>query len=345
MYKRNLKNIIWHSNSSLRVVIQIKHKMNNFKTLSVFILLAIVTCNHAASVPPAEEKITDLPVTIVAVGPNIMESHDTCKIQFYHPSQDSWTTLADLDLPVFDDYSTIVSQGKLYFFGGKKSLEDTGTDEVSSFDLATKEIKQLKPMGEKKRLMSVAEIGDYIYITGGIGEEDKFLDTVERYHPKTDSWSVMAPMHTKRYFHAINVHEGKMYVAGGIGHNSPDYLKSLEIYDPNLNKWTLGTPMNHPRYQFSIVFVDGSIFALGGIYSLKSDDTDGERLDLNTQKWEYFKNPIKDSTWRSATVLDDMIYIHGAGDNNYKYNAKTNEMKKLKSNDHAAPNFLLASTS
>ncbi|XP_077299614.1 uncharacterized protein LOC143920563 isoform X2 [Arctopsyche grandis] len=291
-------------------------------------------------VPPEKDHlITDYPVTIVAVGSPHKDSNN-CVVQFYHPLHDTWTTLAEIDINVSSGYSTIVSHGKLYIFGGKPNTKGP-IDEVKSFDLATKEIKKLTPMGQKKSNMGVAEIGEYIYITGGVDENYNTIATVERYDPKTDSWSGMAPMLGIRSAHASDVYEGKMYVTGGTQEDL-ELLKSLEIYDPNLNKWTLGTPMNHGRMDFAIVFVDGSLFAIGGLDADFGHEMH-ERLDLNTKQWKDFRNPVE-YTWWSAAVLDGLIYIKGYY-MNYKYSTTTNEVVELNPNFKPCTKFLLWSTS
>ncbi|XP_077294994.1 uncharacterized protein LOC143917375 [Arctopsyche grandis] len=290
---------------------------------------------------PKKQKIKD-PVSIVAVGPGDNASNN-CTVQLYDPLDDTWTTVAEVNLNVSTEYSTIISLGKIYFFGGTTN-NDEMSDEVTSFDLATKEIKKLTPMWQKKKNVGVATIGQYIYITGGIDENFDLIDTVERYDTKTDSWSGMAPMLSKRSHHAINEYEGKIYVAGGFGGAIyKDPLKSLEIYDPNLNKWNLGTPMIHARTTFAIVFVDGSLFAIGGLRIV--DHLFGERFDLNTKQWKDFRKNVEDTSWNSAVVLDDMIYMNCNGLNNYQYNTKTNELVELKTNSPSSPNFLLWTTS
>ncbi|XP_077294703.1 uncharacterized protein LOC143917164 [Arctopsyche grandis] len=324
------------------IPINCNYKMMVFKSLSVLTLLAVVSVVRSET--EKEHPITVNPDKIVAVGPGDGASIN-CTVQLYHPLNDTWTTVAVVDINVYSEYSTIVSLGKIYFFGGRKDNEET-TDEVISFDLATKEIKTLAPWGQRKKFVGVAKIGQYIYITGGIDEFYDLLGKVERYDTKTDSWSGMAPMLTMRSHHAINEYEGKIYVAGGFGRSIyQDPLKSLEIYDPNLNKWTLGTPMNHARSTFSIVFVDGSLFAIGGLRNVDVNDIFGEQFDLNTKQWKDFRNTIEDTTSSSAVALDDMIYINCNGINNYKYNTKTNELVALNTNSPTSPNFLLWTTS
>ncbi|XP_077294024.1 uncharacterized protein LOC143916699 [Arctopsyche grandis] len=291
--------------------------------------------------PPKEstKSITDYPITIVALGPSLPLTN-ICTIEFYHPLEDSWAILSKIELNVTKEYSAIYSDKKIFIFGGiNRTTSTTGKiayshcDEVISFDLLTKEISKLTPMGQKKENVGVGKIGEYIYISGGKGINGTIYDTVERYDPKEDAWTFMAPMLTKRYNHAVNVWEGKMYVAGGNDYGYYNLL-SLEIYDPNLNQWTLGTSMKSKRTKFSILFMDGSLFAMGGNY-WRGDDyhkNHGEKLDLKTQTWTDIENPIRDSLWRSAVPFDDKIIIYGDEHQNYEYNPETNELKEKNPN-------------
>ncbi|XP_077294499.1 uncharacterized protein LOC143917013 [Arctopsyche grandis] len=291
-----------------------------------------------------EKLITDYSTTILALGPPDLKSN-ICSIEFYHPSKDLWTVLEEIELNVTDGYSAIVSHGKLLIFGGILN-DHEHSNEVISFDLATKKITKLALMEQKKGNMGVAEIGEFIYVCGGIGDNGTIYNTLERYDPKADSWTFMAPMQNKRYYHAVDVWDGKMYAAGGVD-DKYDNLKSLEIYDPKLNQWTLGTPMEIERYKFSIVFLDGSLFAVGGAWSLSSDNgnNDGEILDLDTQKWTNISNTLEYTTWNSAVAFNNKIIIYGSNTHNYEYNPETTSLREINPNkiNRMSPMLLLAS--
>ncbi|XP_077294035.1 uncharacterized protein LOC143916705 [Arctopsyche grandis] len=201
-------------------------------------------------------------------------------------------------------------------------------------------------MEEKKGNMGVAQIGDFIYVCGGIGENNIVYNTLKRYDPKADSWTFMAPMENKRYFHAVDVWDGKMYAAGGVDYKF-DFFKSLEIYDPKLNQWTLGTPMEIERYKFSIVFLGGSLFAMGGTWNMTygNQNNDGEILDLDTQKWTIISNTLEYTAWRSAVAFNNKIIIYGNKRNNYEYNPETTSLIKINPNkiERSSPMLLLAS--
>ncbi|XP_077294021.1 uncharacterized protein LOC143916696 [Arctopsyche grandis] len=289
--------------------------------------------------------ITDYSTTILALGPSNPESN-ICTVEYYHPSKDLWTVLQEIEFEILTDgYSAIVSHGKLLIFGGALNFNEHLND-VISFELATKIITNLAPMEEKKGKMGVAQIGDFIYVCGGIGDNGTVYNTLERYDPKADSWTFMAPMEIKRYYHAVDVWDGKMYAAGGVDDKS-DYLKSLEIYDPKLNQWTLGTPMEIERYKFSIVFIDGSLFALGGAWtmSISNQNNDGEILNLDTQKWTNISNTLEYTTWNSAVAFNNKIIIYGNYKNNYEFNPETTSLSELNPNkiNRTSPMLLLAS--
>ncbi|XP_077294022.1 uncharacterized protein LOC143916697 [Arctopsyche grandis] len=337
-----------NNNYELNLETFLLRKMNPKKILRsspISFLVPKTLVSVFQSAPPENETlITDYSTTILALGPSDPKSN-ICTVEFYHPSKDLWTVLEKIELNVTDGYSAIVSHGKLLIFGGILNYHEH-FNEVMSFDLATKKITKLAPMEEKKGNMGVAQIDEFIYVCGGIGDNGTIYNTVERYDPKADSWTFMAPMENKRYFHAVNVWDGKMYAAGGVDYKF-DYLKSLEIYDPKLNQWTLGTPMEIERYKFSIIFLDGRLFALGGTWSMSIDNqnNDGEILDLDTQKWTNISNTLEYTTWHSAVAFNNQIIIYGSNTGNFEYNPETTSLSELNPNkiNRTSPMLLLAS--
>ncbi|XP_077294032.1 uncharacterized protein LOC143916704 [Arctopsyche grandis] len=325
MYKKNLENIIWHIGSSLRDVIQITYKMKSFKTLSLFILLAIVTFVHSATVIAKDESTkSDEQYTLFAVGPTSNPKAYT--VEVYDPEKDLWSIFTKFERITNYDYSPFVFNGKLLIFGGETDAF-VYSNEVVAYDLMKNTSTNLSPMGEKKTKVGISEIDGYIYVTGGQGNGPSIYDTVERYDPKTDSWAFMAPMLTKRYFHAVNVWEGKMYVAGGVFEGDKS-TNSIEIYDPKSNTWTLGTPMQVNRYGFSIVFADASLFAFGGDWY---NGVQGERFNFTTKKWSKIINPIDSTMWSEAIVFGENIILSANYDIYHEFNPKTNEVRELKS--------------
>lgn len=134
-----------------------------------------------------------------------------------------------------------------------------------------------------------------IYLTGGIGREfgathpEVVLSAVEIYDPRTDSWTIGAPMSRPRQVHASTFGtDGKLYVFGGcacVGGlvatsgsdpavNARAALELLEeshsialteVYDPAADRWEPRAPMPTPRQELTAATGrDGLIYVIGG---------------------------------------------------------------------------------
>lgn len=133
------------------------------------------------------------------------------------------------------------------------------------------------PMGavtaQSPRYATVAaEIGGRVYVAGGIvriaDAADVVTPAVEAYDPDDGSWTRGAPMPTARAFSAAAVHDGKLYVFGGIGADGKT-LDVVEAFDPWTNSWTSRAPMRVPRSRCAATLrADlGGIVVAGGLGS------------------------------------------------------------------------------
>ena len=101
--------------------------------------------------------------------------------------------------------------------------------------------------------------GGYLYTLGGY-DGASYLNTVERYDPKTKEWSYVAPMHFSRSCFASAVADGYLYALGGYG---PSYLSTVERYDPETDEWEMVPAMSTNRINFGVGVVNGCIFVVG----------------------------------------------------------------------------------
>jgi len=142
-----------------------------------------------------------------------------------------------------------------------------------------------------------------IYLVGGAGrrsdEDDSplyLLSSLEIFNPKTNKWTLGAPMHQGRQiFPATFAPDGKMYVFGGFGHlglidqkpgesnqayekrskemdeMARQVLSSVEAYDPKTNTWTPRAPMPvGVEGAGAALGADGKIYVVGGTRSYSS---------------------------------------------------------------------------
>ena len=59
--------------------------------------------------------------------------------------------------------------------------------------------------------------------------------SVERYCPRTNTWTAAEPMHEARFGCAVVAHQGRIYVGGGFGQDKA-ILCTVESYDPDTDK-------------------------------------------------------------------------------------------------------------
>ncbi|XP_077565022.1 uncharacterized protein LOC144180532 [Haemaphysalis longicornis] len=86
--------------------------------------------------------------------------------------------------------------------------------------------------------------------------------TVERYHPRLNQWTMVAPMKRRRSDGSACAINGKVYVSGGF--NGQNVLLSAEEYTPSSDSWSLVTPLPSPRCSHRIICRAGRIYVIGG---------------------------------------------------------------------------------
>lgn len=64
----------------------------------------------------------------------------------------------------------------------------------------------------------------------------QFLFSFLRYDPKTDTWTMVAPLSMPRDAVGVCLLGDKLYAVGG--YDGQTYLNTMEAYDPQTNEWT-----------------------------------------------------------------------------------------------------------
>lgn len=123
----------------------------------------------------------------------------------------------------------------LFITGG--SLTGRSRNEVYSYSPANNTAQEVASMHIARRSHCSIFAGQYLYVFGGLLEEDR-LSLCERYRPETDRWEDVAQMKERRAYLSCCEYKGNIYLGGGSDHSS------IERYDLHKDQFTL-IPVPH----------------------------------------------------------------------------------------------------
>ena len=134
---------------------------------------------------------------------------------------------------------------KIYVIGGWDSTTHFSSCEVLDLKKPEEGFNLISPMNTPRSELTSVCLNGKIYAIGGY-DGINFLSSVEVYDPKTNEWSIIAPMMFERGWPSATVSEGKIYVSGG-RFKPGSMLNTTEVYDPDTNIWSVCSNMNIHR--------------------------------------------------------------------------------------------------
>ena len=177
-------------------------------------------------------------------------------------------------------------------------------------------------MPTKRRFLTSAVVDGKIYCIGGRMKEYTqpiYLNTVEVYDPKTDTWETKKPMPTKRGYLTSAVVDGKIYCIGGGLDAGNIRLNTVEVYDPKTDTWETKKPMPTGRATLISGVVNGKIYCMGGIGGVDVIEV----YDPKTDTWETKRPMPNGRTDFTGSVVNGKIYCIGGFDKSYNYISTT----------------------
>lgn len=161
--------------------------------------------------------------------------------------------------------------GLLYVAGG--FIADAPTESVIAYDPRNCTWEPVAPMPTARARLRLVATGGYLFAIGG---QDRRLDnvaTVERYEPRTDTWTEVAAMNERRGVPgAVAISHGTNHlvvVVGGaqaVNGQVTGFLDSTEVYILDTDRWrTLRARL--PERKAGLVCaaeIDGTVLAIGG---------------------------------------------------------------------------------
>jgi N-acetylneuraminic acid mutarotase len=183
------------------------------------------------------------------------------RLFIYNPTSDNWTEGANLPNARGAMTANFIN-GVLYVVGGVDSQKTLSSILAHNISSNTWSEKAPMPTTEREHLTS-AVVDGKLYVMGGrTNGMSANVDTNEVYDPKTDRWTVLEPMPSKRGGLASAFVNGSIYVFGG--EQPSGTFSNNEKYDPANNKWTVEAPMPTARHGLAAASIGDRIFVIGG---------------------------------------------------------------------------------
>jgi hypothetical protein len=155
-----------------------------------------------------------------------------------------------------------------------------------------------QPMSQRRSYSAAAEAAGLIYVAGGmVGNSGRFLALFQRYDPRTDSWTTLAPLPEPTRAASAASLGGKFYLTGGQRPSREG--RRVDIYDIRRGAWSRGALLPVPRFNHSTVALGGKLYVLGGLAGKK------ERQDV-------FVYDPKAAHWTRAAPLPRPSHAFGA---------------------------------
>lgn len=238
--------------------------------------------------------------------------------------QAGWLTLEAKGEPTARHENGMVAhQGKVFVVGGR------GVKAVDVYDPATNQWQKNKTTPFEMHHITPVSIDDKILVvtglTGGYPKEQP-LTHVWAYAPKLDKWEkgFEIPQSRRRGGAGVTVHQGKVYIVGGIklGHTSGT-THMVDVYDPKNNSWTSLTDAPHIRDHSNTLVLDGKLIAFGGRNSSYHEPKDfgaffkqvNDKVDVydfETQEWRTLRVRLPIPTaGAGAIVYNNRLYYVG----------------------------------
>ncbi|GCB75510.1 hypothetical protein scyTo_0020922, partial [Scyliorhinus torazame] len=132
----------------------------------------------------------------------------------------------------------------LYAVGGRDG--SSCLKSVECFDPHTNKWTACALMSKRRGGVGVATWNGFLYAIGGHDAPasnltSRLSDCVERYDPKTDTWTSVAPMSVSKDAVGVCLLGDRLYAVGG--YDGQSYLNSVEAYDPQTNEWMQVAPL------------------------------------------------------------------------------------------------------
>nr|XP_015813892.2 kelch domain-containing protein 7A [Nothobranchius furzeri] len=162
---------------------------------------------------------------------NAEQRSQSSAMYYYDDYKDCWHTLCLIPQEVISNACAMCTMDNYLFVAvgcQGRDTEMTPSKRVLCYNPLTSIWKEISPMNKARPRCKLAALEGYIYAIGG-----ECLSSVERYDPRQDRWTFVAPLPNDTFAvaHQVAVCSGELFVSGG----TLRYM--LLRYNPKADTW------------------------------------------------------------------------------------------------------------
>ena len=215
-------------------------------------------------------------------------------------------------------FATASVNGIVYTIGGRLASTSAPTDRVEAHyplvvTLIPWQVKQPLPQ-PRAATNGAAVIDGKIYVSGGygpfIGDEQHVTNSLYRYDPSTNKWSILAGMPRASAGGATVAIDGRLYVYVTFGGDNAEGA-ALYRYNPSTNKWIERKTPPSAQFGAAATALGGRMYVIGGNTGKLTQTDKVIVYNPATDRWTTRKPMITARKGSVAGKIDGKIYVAG----------------------------------
>ncbi|XP_045785830.1 uncharacterized protein LOC123881201 [Maniola jurtina] len=227
----------------------------------------------------------------------------------FDPVTNSWDLVGELPEPRHH-HSVSFLRGRVFLVGGADPREDdlrgksVVVSTVWSFEPVTRSWYSESGLAVPRKNFGLVVHRMALYAIGGQDKKGRVLRSVERFDPRSGSWSEVRAMSTARMAAAVTKYRDYIWVAGGMtGEKRRPVCNIVECYNSKTNEWTEIHSLRFPRCFATLFSMNDKLYIIGGAGKMSDKDKTPSSVGaIDVWNW-------KERQWKLETEMS--IPRHG----------------------------------
>lgn len=193
----------------------------------------------------------------------------------------AWMQLADLDSPR-TGHTSVVSEGRVFLFGGFDNFTSSVTDSVVSASLGEDGSigawEEHAPLGQPTAWHAMTQVGGHVYLAGGTSATGTVRSQVlvAPLGAELGKWAEVSSLPAVRFRFGLVATEDGLVSMGGAdqtGTATTEVYQARRNEDGSLSGWVQAEPFPEARFAQATAWRDGRVWALGGYFESVQGET------------------------------------------------------------------------